>query len=135
MKSWLSDLTHGEPAVATHSPGAICRRCRGDLQPRQAAAGVRVARIVSPLVRGLWRMVTAPVRIPARQVRRLRQRLATRRAIRLREAEARPLAQGRWKAYRPRKLMCLKASGEILAVSRGLMSHPSRARWSSAAWM
>jgi hypothetical protein len=45
--------------------------------------------IVSPLVRGLWRMVTAPVRIPARQVRRLRQRLATRRAIRLREAEAR----------------------------------------------
>lgn len=45
--------------------------------------------IVAPVLHGLWRLVTAPVRIPARQVRRLRQRMATRRAIRLREAEAR----------------------------------------------
>ncbi|MGK2953262.1 MAG: hypothetical protein ACSLEZ_12865 [Thiobacillus sp.] len=45
--------------------------------------------IVSPVLRGLWRIVSAPVRIPARQVRRLRQRMATRRAIRLREAETR----------------------------------------------
>jgi phage terminase large subunit-like protein len=29
-------------------------------------------------------------------------------------------------AYRPRKLMCLKASGETLATSGWLMSHPSR---------
>lgn len=45
--------------------------------------------IVSPVLRGLWRIVSAPVRVPARQVRRLRQRMATRRAIRLREAETR----------------------------------------------
>lgn len=45
--------------------------------------------IAAPVLHGLWRLVTAPVRIPARQVRRLRQRMATRRAIRLREVETR----------------------------------------------
>src|SRR3954468_2317118 len=42
-------------------------------------------------------------------------------------------ACGRSKAYRPRKLMCLKASGETLAMSSWLMSQPSRVSWSSAA--
>jgi hypothetical protein len=44
-------------------------------------------------------------------------------------------ACGRSKAYRPRKLMCLKRSGETLAMSSWLMSHPSRVSWSIAAWM
>ena len=45
------------------------------------------------------------------------------------------MACGRSKAYRPRKLMCLKRSGETLAMSVSLMSQPSRLSWSMAAWM
>lgn len=44
--------------------------------------------VVSPVLHGLWRLVTAPVRVPARSIRRLRQRRANRRAMRLHEAEA-----------------------------------------------
>src|SRR3954451_6938061 len=36
------------------------------------------------------------------------------------------MACGRSKAYRPRKLMFLKSSGETLAMSASLMSQPSR---------
>src|SRR4051812_48694570 len=45
------------------------------------------------------------------------------------------MACGRSKAYRPRKLTCLKRSGETLAMSVSLMSQPSRLSWSMAAWM